>query len=324
MRDAATVAERLAGHLAATVTAMVAAAPAPVAPVYVSWGAAAEVATCPPRYRAAGEAGWRFPGWAPATAGAAAGRAALDHHLQATTPPAGPPPLPAPLEAVRSWMRSGTAVGAPGVAGWVAELRVRGDGTTMAATAATAARWLAGFVRLWGWPLPSRLALLNVPREGGAGGAPRWWPARRSPVSVASGADARLGRPGRTGDLSLVVHRPSSGGDRDVHRRAAYEAAAGALALRVAPEAVVVSGGDTGERVRVVVDDDLLAAGAEMIAAVVRARVTALTAGFDPGDARPSVLCRWCEEAGRCPAGAAWLAGPGRWHAGLPVLAAEG
>jgi len=72
----------------------------------------------------------------------------------------------------------------------------------------------------------------------------------------------------------------------------------------------------------VVADEALLAAGGEMIVEVVRQRVTALTRGHDPADAHPSPRCRWCDEAPRCEPGTAWLAGPGRWRGGLPVLTA--
>ena len=115
-----------------------------------------------------------------------------------------------------------------------------------------------------------------------------------------------------------MVHRPSSADDGEVHRRATFEAAAGALALRVAPAAVLVTAGDTGERARVVVDEDLLAAGGEMIVEVVRQRVTALTRGHDPADARPSTRCRWCDEAGALRARHG-LAGRPRPLAGRPA-----
>ena len=99
------------------------------------------------------------------------------------------------------------------------DLRADGDAATLAATAGLATRWLAGFVRVLGWPLPDGLALLNVVRDDGASGAPRWWPAKGSAVTVASGADARLGRVTGSGEHVLVVHRPSSSDDVEVHRR---------------------------------------------------------------------------------------------------------
>jgi hypothetical protein len=321
VRDAVGAADRLTATVAAAIDHALAAAPAPVGDVYVGSVAAAEAAQCPARYRAAGEGGWGFPGWSAMTAAAAAGRAALDHHLHDADDPARPSPdLPAPLEVVRRWIREGTAAGAPGVGGWVGDLRADGDAATLAATAGLATRWLAGFLRVLGWPLPDRLALLGVTRDDGPSGAPRWWPTKGSPVTVSCSADARLGRVTGSGDFALVVHRPSSADDEEVHRRATFEAAAGALALRVAPDAVVVTAGDTGERARVVTDEDLLAAGGEMIVEVVRQRVVALTHGFDAADARPSARCRWCDEAERCAPGTAWLAGPGRWRGGLPVL----
>jgi hypothetical protein len=323
VRDAVGAADRLRDAVASGIDAALAAAPAPVSDIYAGWVAAAEAADCPARYRAAGEGGWGFPGWSASTAAAALGRAALDHHLHrgdADGPLGARDDLPAPLEVVRAWIREVAVAGGPGVGGWVGDLRADGDAATLAATAGLATRWLAGFVRVLGWPLPDGLALLNVVRDDGASGAPRWWPAKGSAVTVASGADARLGRVTGSGEHVLVVHRPSSSDDVEVHRRATFEAAAGALALRVAPAAVVVTAGDTGERARVVTDEDLLAAGGAMIVEVVRQRVVALTRGFDAADARPSGRCRWCDEAAGCAAGAAWLAGPGRWRGGLPVL----
>ena len=69
-----------------------------------------------------------------------------------------------------------------------------------------------------------------------------------------------------------------------------------------------------------VVDEDLLAAGGDVIVEVVRQRVRALTVGFSADDARPSTACDRCAEAVRCPPGQAWSRGPGRWRGGLPVL----
>ena len=322
MRDAVGAADRLRTTVTSAIDDALAAAPAPLADVYVGWVAAAEAAACPARYRAAGDGGWGFPGWSASTAAASVGRAALDHHLHGRAPEPGPTraELPAPLEVVRGWIRDAAVAGGPGVGGWVGDLRADGDAATLAATAALATRWLAGFLRVVGWPLPEGLALLGVTRDDGPTGAPRWWPAKGSAVTVACGADARLGRVTGSGDYALVVHRPSSADDGEVHRRASFEAAAGALALRVAPGAVVVTAGDTGERARVVADESLLSAGGEMIVDVVRQRATALTRGHDPADARPSPRCRWCDEAAHCDPGTAWLAGPGRWRGGLPVL----
>jgi hypothetical protein len=322
VRDAVGAADRLIASVTAGIDDALTAAPAPVADVYVGWVAAAEAAQCPARYRAAGEGGWGFPGWSAPTAAAAVGRTALDHHLH---PPDGRPAplpgdLPAPLEVVRGWIRDAAVAGARGVGGWVGDLRADGDAATLAATAGLATRWLAGFIRVLGWPLPEGLALLGLTRDDGASGAARWWPAKGSPVTVACGADARVGRVTGSGGHVLVVHRPSSADDGEVRRRAAFEAAAGALALRVAPGAILVTAGDTGERARVVVDEDLLSDGGEMVVEVVRQRVTALTRGHDPADARPSARCRWCDEAGHCGPGTAWLARPGRWRGGLPVL----
>jgi hypothetical protein len=320
VRDAVGASDRLQASVTAAVDDLLDGAAAPPGQVYVGWVAAVEAADCPARYRAHGDEGWGFPGWSAATAAGAIGRAALDHHLDDAGPGAGPGAgrLPAPLEAVRGWMRAAGTPWASGVAGWVGDLRADGDGPALAAVAAAAGRWLAGFVRVQGWPLPSGLVLLNVTREG-APPAQRWWPRKGSPVSVGSGADARVGRVTGSGGYELVVHRPSAGDDRDVHRRATVEAAAGALVHRVAPSAVLVAAGDTGERARIEVDEDLLAAGGDLLVEVVRQRVIALDRGYDAADATPSPRCRWCDLLDECAPGTAWLAGPGRWRGGLPV-----
>ena len=322
MRDAVGAADRLQRAVTRATDEILDTATAPPGAVHVGWMAALEASSCPARYRAQGDEGWGFPGWSPATAAGAIGRAALDRHLDgsAGTGTGGGDRLPEPLEVVRQWMRAAGAVGANGVAGWVGDLRAEGDAATLAAAGAAASRWVAGFVRVMGWPLPHHLALLNVTRAGALAAAPKWWPRKDSPVSVGSGADARLGRVTGAGDYALVVHRPSAGDDRELHRRATIEAAAGTLVHRVAPSAVVVTAGDTGERSRVVVDDALLAAGAEMIVEVVRQRAIAVDRGYDAADATPSAQCRWCERQPDCPPGTAWLAGPGRWRGGLPVL----
>jgi hypothetical protein len=316
MRDAVGAADRLRAAVTAAVDDVLEQATAPPGPVFVGWVAAIEASSCAARYRAQGEDGWGFPGWSPATAAGAIARAALDHHLDGPAADR----LPDPLEVVRRWMRASGALDARGVAGWVGQLRSERDGATLAAAAAAASRWLGGFVRVLGWPLPDDLTLLNVTRPGSPAAAPKWWPRQGSPVSVGSAADARRGRITGSGGYSLVVHRPSSGDDRDLHRRATFEAAAGALVNRVAPAAVVVAAGDTGERPRVVVDETLLTAGGEMIVEVVRQRVVAVDRGYDAADATPSPRCRWCERIAECPPGAAWAAGPGRWRGGLPVL----
>jgi hypothetical protein len=169
---------------------------------------------------------------------------------------------------------------------------------------------------VFGWPLPPDLGLLNLP----VASARTWRPPGVDDVSVGSGADARLGRITGAGRFALVVHRPSGGHDGGLRDRAAFEAAAGALGWGIAPETVVVTAGDSGERVRVPVDGDLLAAGGRMVAEVVRQRVRALDVGHDPDDATPSPACRWCDHLDDCPPGQMWLAGPGRWRGGLPRL----
>lgn len=302
--DAVGAADRLRGDVAAGVGAALAAASGPVGRVHVGWVAALDVTACPAAFRASGADGWGFPGWSAATGAATVGRAALDGALGVGGGPPGAggrtPPAPRPLEAVRAWMRAAPA--GDGVAGWVAELRAGGDTGTLAALAAGATRWIAGFVRCFGWPLPADLALLGVRRDGTAG-PPPWRPPGAPDVSVAGGADARLGRVSGSGRFALVVHRPGGGSDDELRARATFEAAAGALTRGIAPEAVVVSSGDTGERVRLTVDGDVLAAGGRMVVAVVEQRVVALDRGFDPADAIPSPRCRRCPHRPDCPPG---------------------
>ena len=283
--------------------------------VHVSWVGALDVAACPARFRGQGEAGWGFPGWAPATAAGAVARAALQVYLDtAGRPGGGPPGLPAPLEIVRAWIRDARDLAGDGVAGWIAERRDARDAAALAATAAGAGRWLAGFLRVLGWPLPDGFGLLN------SGHGTVTWRAPGLPaVSVGAGADARLGRVSGAGQFTLVVHRPSAGDDAGLHRRACFEAAAGALVRGIAPRSVLLTAGDTGERLRVDVDAGVLAAGAELIVDVVRHRVAAAHRGFDPVDATPSGQCRHCDSAPGCETGQVWLAGPGRSRGGLPV-----
>jgi hypothetical protein len=316
--DPVGAADRLHGTVGAAIDEVLAAASAPTGPVFVGWAAAGEATACPAAYRARGEGGWGFPGWSPALAAGAIARAALDRHLDDRQGGADRPPPP--LEAVRVWMRTATSVGARGVAGWVGDLRADRDTATLAAAAGAASRWLAGFVRVLGWPLPPGLTLLNVSRDEPGGAAPRWWPGKGSPVSVGSGADARIGRVRGAGGHSLVVHRPSAGDDRDLHARATFEAAAGALVHRVAPAGLLITAGDTGERARVEVDAAMLAAGGDMIVEVVRQRARAVDRGHDPADATPSARCRWCDLLDACPPGRGWLAHAGRWRGGLPVV----
>jgi hypothetical protein len=189
-------------------------------------------------------------------------------------------------------------------------------------------------VRVLGWPLPPRLRLLSAVR--GAESRPLRWRApstagtpggtggsggpKTAGVTVASGADARLGRVAGSGNFALVVHRVAAGDDGRVHDRAAFEAVAGALAIGIVPAAVVVTAGDTGERLRVPTNPDLLDRGAALVAGVVRQRAVAAERGFDAADASPSPGCRHCPLIGDCTPGRDWLAGPGRWRGGLPVI----
>jgi hypothetical protein len=291
----------------------------PVGEVYVGWFAALDARACPSRFRAGGEGGWGFPGWSAPLAAAAAGRAALALHVTGGEPLGAPPPLPDPVAAVRTWMKAVRSAPEGGVGRWVAERMDERDEATLAAVAAGATRWLAGFVRVLGWPLPPHLLVLGT--GGSEGGRPlQWRPPRPSPVMVASGADARVGKVVGSGDFAVVVHRQTSGDDGGLRGRAAFEATAATLAIGVVPASVLVTAGDTGERVRVPVDTALLDAGAELVVNVVEQRVVATGRGHDPADATPSPACRHCDELAACAPGRSWLAGPGRWRGGLPVL----
>jgi hypothetical protein len=330
--DPVGAADRLRAETSRRIVDALAGAPSPgaVADVYVGWVAARDAATCPARYRGEGEHGWGFPGWSPPLAGGACGRAALAHHIAQADRAGRPPTLPMPLDAIRAWMRAlrtrdGAAEGRTppversGVGDWICEVWDAGDSATLAAVAAVAGRWLAGFVRVLGWPLPPRLTLVNAP--GPAAVSSLWWrPGKASPVTVACGADARLGRVTGAGGFALVVHRVATGDDGALWDRAAFEAAAGALAIGVVPGSVLLTGGDTGERVTIPVDDDLLALGADRIVAVVAERVVAVERGFDPADATPSGACRHCDHLADCPPGQAWMRVAERWRSGLPVL----
>jgi len=325
--DPVGAADRLRAQVAERITGVLAGAAAPLTDVYVGWVAAHEAATCPARYRGQGDGGWEFPGWSPVLAASACGRAALAHHTAQADLAGRPPPLPVPLVAIRSWMQALRAPPKPGrpaverssVGDWIRETWEAGDTATLAAVAATAGRWLASFVRVLGWPLPPQVTLLNAP---GPAAVPslRWRPDKASPVTVACGADARLGRVTGAGGFALAVHRVTTGDDGALRDRAAFEAAAGALAIGVTPGSVLVTAGDMGERVTVPVDDDLLAHGADRIVGVVAQRAIAVERGFEPADATPSTACRHCDRLADCPPGQGWLAGAGRWRGGLPVL----
>jgi hypothetical protein len=304
--------------------------PGVVADVYVSWVAAREAAICPARYRGEGERGWGFPGWSPPLAAGACGRAALAHHIAEADRAGRPATLPMPLDAIRMWMRALRTQGEGGggrtppvervgVGEWICEVWDAGDSATLAAAAALGGRWLAGFVRVLSWPLPSGLTLFNAPGPA-AVSTLRWRPDKASPVTVACGADARLGRVTGAGGFALVVHRVTTGDDDALRDRAAFEATAAALAIGVVPGSVLITAGDTGERVTVPVDDDLLALGAERVVTVVEQRVVAVERGFDPTDATPSGACRHCDHLADCPPGQAWTRVAERWRGGLPVL----
>jgi hypothetical protein len=306
--------------------------------VYVGWVAALDVATCPARYRAGGADGWGFPGWSATLAGGAVARAALAEHLRVTAPapaPDGgsncsPPPLPQPVEAVRSWLRLAARAPTSPVAEWISELHKAGDRATIAATAAIASRWLAGFVRVAGWPLPDRLRLVVHDPDG-----PHtcrwhrtWRPPRQPPdptrararVTVASSPDAIVGKVTPAGEFDLLVHRPFSPNEEALADRAAFEAVAGALASGIVPRHVVATTADTGEQARCPVDDELLARGTSLVVEVVRQRAVAAGDGWGFDDATASAACRHCPERHDCPPGQQWLDGPGRWRGGLPAL----
>ncbi len=330
--DPVGTADRLRAEASRRIAEALAGAPSPgaVGEVYVGWIAAREAATCPARYRAEGEHGWGFPGWSPPLAGGACGRAALGHHIAEADLAGRPATLPMPLEAIRVWMRalrmrSGTGEGRTppversGVGDWICEAWDTGDSATLAAVAALGGRWLGGFVRVLGWPLPPGLTLLNAPGPAAAS-ALRWRPDRASPVTVACGADARIGRVTGAGGFAVVVHRVTTGDDDAVRDRAAFEAAAAALAIGVVPGSVLITAGDTGERMTVPVDDHLLALGAERVVSVVGQRIVAVERGFDPADATPSGACRQCEHRADCPPGEGWMRVAERWRGGLPVL----
>jgi hypothetical protein len=295
----------------------------PPADVYVNWVAALDVATCPRRYRLSGEDGWGFPGWSPTLAAGAVGRAALLHHLRADVPPAR---LPQPVAAVRAWMRSaGQGHIDTRVADWVADLVRAGERGTLAATAALASRWLAGFLRVLGWPLPERLGVVTDDPDDPIG---RRWTRTYRPsgdvvdnVVIASSPDAVLGRVTPSGGYSLVVHRTSSPGDAMLADRAAFEATAAALVTGVVPDGVRFTAGDTDENLSVPAADAVLARGMDLMAGVVRQRVIATgAAAGDDDDATPSAACHYCPALDGCRPGQSWRDGPGRWHGGLPAL----
>jgi hypothetical protein len=291
--------------------------------IYVGWFAAADVAGCPARFRAGGADGWDFPGWSPPSAAPSVGRSALARAVDRSTE------LPDPLGLVKAWMREVRSAPTSYVAEWITHLSQTGDRIGLAATAALAARWIAGFVRVAGWPLPEKLALVvdDPDTPSARRGPPPWRPRlerRRVPVAVASKPDAVAGTVAPSGRFDLVFHRPNSSDDLALADRAAFEATAAALALGIVPAHVVVSAADTGERLRFPVDDPLLARGADQVVAVVRHRLRAAE-GPAPGepeqaDAVPSPACRYCPAAADCGPGQAWLARPNRRVNGLPVL----
>ena len=93
----------------------------------------------------------------------------------------------------------------------------------------------------------------------------------------------------RVGGRAVHARRaPALGGDdASLHRRACFEAAAGALVRGIAPRSVLLTAGDTGERLRVDVDAGVLAAGGELIVDVVRQRVGRRPPGVRPRRRHP-------------------------------------
>jgi len=297
--------------------------------VYVGWVAAADAAGCPARFRASGVDGWGFPGWSPALAAGAVGRVALARHLDrhVTAVAASNPALPHPLAAVKTWMKEARETPTSPVAEWVTQLTRQGDRAALAVTASLATRWIAGFVRVLGWPLPEGLVLVvddpgsPSARRGTPAFRPRLSSTRRVAIAVASKPDAMVGTVAPSGRFDVLFHRANSSDDLTLAERAAFEATAASLAIGIVPRAVVLTVADTGERLRFPVADDLLERGADLAVDVVRQRLRASeVAGDEYGDAVPSSACRYCSERETCPPGVAWLIRPGRRHNGLPVL----
>lgn len=304
-------------------------APHAVSDVYIGWFAAVDAAVCSAKYRADGAHGWTFPGWSPALAAAAVGRAALGHHLHlqhrpshpAMTPPA--VPLPDPAGAVRAWMQAAARGDSRSpVAEWVADRMAEKDRAALAACAATASRWVGGFVRVLGWPLPGDLGIVTDDHDNPV--AFRWRKKHRisGGVTIAGSPDAVLGKVTSGASHSLVIHRPSAPTDTGLSERAAFEAVAAALSTGLVPSEVLFTLGDTGERTRLDVDGELLDHGIELIENVVHQRVVASTEpetrAFD--DATPSPACGFCDHRDQCEPGQGWLDDPCRRYGGLPQL----
>lgn len=309
--------------------------PAPSAPkdLYISQVAAGDVAGCPARYRALGEEGWGFPGWSPPLAAGSVARTALAHHLWLHSPPPqsdqpGPVPLLDPVRCVRAWMKDTFQARSQSPVGdWLKAVREEAGGTAiLAATTARSSRWLGGFLRLWGWPLPSSMRLLSDDASNPT--ALRWQKRSRlggsaRGVTVAGSPDALLGSVASDAGYGLVIHRSGSPSQDGLLGRAAFEVTAASLSAGEAPAAVRFSLGDTGQQLNVPVDDDLLARGVGLIVAVVQQRVAAMAplerSNANWIDAAPSPGCRHCPFATDCEPGQRWLAGPGRWQGGLPA-----
>ena len=169
--------------------------------VYIGWVAAAEVPPARPGTGRRGRVGVPRLVARPRPRPPSGGPPSTTTCTPPTRRPGEPPAALPPLEAVRAWMREAAGRRRPG-----RRLGRRpaadGDAAALAATAAAATRWLAGFVRVLGWPLPDGLTLLNVaPRRRASGPAPGGGPPRARPSRWPRGADARLGRVTGPGDF---------------------------------------------------------------------------------------------------------------------------
>ena len=208
---------------------------------------------------------------------------------------------------------------------WVAERLDAGDAPTLAATAAGAARWLAGFVRVLGWPLPgpgpahaARRAAATAPcsTRGGRG--------KRAPVAVRSGADARLGRVTGVGRLR------AGGPPADGRRRRQPAGPGGVRGGGRRPGHRRRPGRGRGHRRR-----HRRAGPGRRRRRPARAparrwsRTSSASGSLAAGRAvrppapprrRPAGTASWPPTA---PPGLAWLAGPGRWRGGLPVCSSH-
>jgi hypothetical protein len=166
-------------------------------------------------------------------------------------------------------------------------------------------RRLTGVARLaTAWPPPSPVTY---------GHRPTWMFPRR-PLRLVGRADLVVGRRGH--DHTLVV---GLGGDHgpDTRRRLAFEAVVESAALRRPPAKVVGLLPDAGRRWTLTVDDDLLAEGVTVAADAARVALGTRRRDAAGLERNAGPACRTCAHGAGCPAGEAWLAGPGRLRAGF-------